>query len=56
MDKHYTLTGKRGVYTAGSDSVVTIGQVQGCDVRIVNRTRYVDVLFAKIVPDRDGEG
>ena len=56
MDKHYTLTGRNGIYTAGSDRVTVIGQQEGCDIRIANRSQYSDVIFAKIIPDRDGIG
>ena len=56
MDKHYILTGKSGIYTAGSNRVTTIGQIPGCDVLVANRTQYVDVMFAKIIPDKDGRG
>lgn len=56
MDKHYTLTGRNGIYTACSNRVTVIGQQDGCDIRIVNHSQYSDVVFAKIVPNLDGNG
>lgn len=56
MDKHYTITGKDGIYTAGSNRVTVIGQQKGCDIKIINHSKYEDVIFAKIIPNRDGDG
>lgn len=56
MDKHYILTGNADIYSAGSSQVTVIGQSEGCDVKIVNNTKYADVIFAKIKPNRDGDG
>lgn len=56
MDKHYTITWRKGLYTAGSNRVTVIGQPDGCDLKIINHTQYEDVVFAKIVPNRDGSG
>lgn len=56
MDKHYTLTGRHGVFSAGSNRVTVIGQSDGCDVKIINHTKYEDVIFAKIKPTRNGDG
>lgn len=56
MDKHYILRSRDRIYTAAGSRVTVIGQSEGCDVRVANRSPYEDVIFAKIVPDRDGEG
>ncbi|MDE5813396.1 MAG: hypothetical protein K2H72_03835, partial [Muribaculaceae bacterium] len=56
MDRHYTLTGKQGIYTAGSNRVTLIGQQEGCDIKIINPTQYEDVIFAKIIPNRGDDG
>lgn len=56
MDRHYTITNSKGIYSAASDRVTTIGQVDGCDIKIINHTPYADELFAKIKPNADGNG
>ena len=56
MDRHYTLSNRKGIYTAGSDRITVIGQVAGCDIQIVNHTDYEDEIFAKIVPNREKDG
>lgn len=56
MDKHYTLTNRKGIFTAGSDRITTIGQPEGCDIRIINHSQYEDEVFAKIVPNREEDG
>lgn len=56
MDKHYTISGKDGIYTAGSNRVTVIGQKEGCDIKIINHTQYEDVIFAKIIPNRENDG
>lgn len=56
MDKHYTLTGRRGIFVAVTDRTTIIGQMDGCDVKIINRTQYEDVIFAKIKPNKDDDG
>ena len=56
MDKHFILTSKTGIYTAGSTRITTIGQTEGCDIRIPNHSPYIDVIFGKILLNRDCEG
>ena len=56
MDKHYTLTGRKGIYTAGSNRATVIGQHEGCDIKIINHSQYEDVIFAKIIPNRENDG
>lgn len=56
MDKHYTITGRNEIYTAGTDKVTFIGQLNGSDIKLPNQTQYVDETFAKIVPNREGDG
>lgn len=56
MDKHYTLSGRNGIYTAVTNRVTVIGQKEGCDVKIINHSQYEDVIFAKIIPNRDDDG
>ncbi len=56
MDKHFTLTSGSNVFSSGSACDVLIGQNIGCDVRIENRTPYIDRPAAKISPDCGGEG
>lgn len=56
MDKHFTLTGRNGIYTAGTNRVTVIGQKDGCDLKIINHSQYEDVIFAKIIPNRNGDG
>lgn len=56
MDRHYTITGKTGIYSAASDQVMIIGQVDGCDMKIINHTPYSDEIFAKIKPNANGDG
>lgn len=56
MDKHYTVSNRNGIYTAGSDCVTVVGQVAGCDIQIVNHTEYEDEILAKIIPNREKDG
>lgn len=56
MDRHYTITNRKGIYSAASNRVTTIGQVDGCDMKIINHTPYADEIFAKIKPNADGDG
>lgn len=56
MDKHYTITGRKGIYIAGTDRTAIIGQTDGCDMKVINHTPYADEIFAKIVPNREGDG
>lgn len=56
MNKHFTLTSRKGIFSAGTDRVTTIGQLDGCDVKINNPTQYADEVFAKIFPNREGDG
>lgn len=56
MDKHYTLRHRTGIFTAAGKRVTVIGQTAGCDLQIPNHSPYEDVVFAKIVPDRDKRG
>lgn len=56
MDKHFTLTSGHTVFASGSECDVLIGQNAGCDIRLENRTPYVDRTVAKISPDKSGEG
>lgn len=56
MDKHYSISGQKGTYVAAGDQVVSIGQTEGCRVRVVNRTQYADETFAKIIPNSDKDG
>lgn len=56
MDKHFTLTSRKNVFTAAGNRVTVIGQSEGCDIKIPNKTGYEDVIFAKIIPDKSGFG
>lgn len=56
MDRHYTITNRKGIFSAGTDRTTTIGQADGCDIKIVNHTRYADEIFARIVPNREKDG
>lgn len=55
-DRHYILRGRSGIYSRPGDADTVIGQCPGCDIRLDNRSRYVDVDFARISPDHDGHG
>lgn len=56
MDKHYTLTARRLIFTANSSGATYIGQMEGCDLRLPNPTPYEDTLWAKIEPNTGSEG
>lgn len=56
MDKHYTITTRKGIYSAATDQTMIIGQIDGCDLKIINHTQYADEIFAKIVPNRESDG
>lgn len=56
MDRHYSISSSKGIYKAGGKQILTIGQVTGCDITVVNHTPYEDEIFAKIVPNREGDG
>lgn len=56
MDKHYTVSTRNGIFSAGSDRVTSIGQVKGCDITVVNHSQYEDEIFAKIIPNREKDG
>lgn len=56
MDRHITITSRRGILSFPGNSPLTIGQMEGCDVLIRNHSKYEDVVFAKIMPTRDNGG
>lgn len=56
VNKHITLSGRSEIHTFPGGATVSIGQTAGCDIRLPNRTQFEDVIFAKIVPDRNGSG
>lgn len=56
MDRHITITLRNRILSFPGASPLTIGQMEGCDVRILNHSQYEDVVFAKILPDCDNEG
>lgn len=55
MNMHFTLTSKSGIYASGNPTT-TIGQSEGCDIRIPNATKYADVIMAKIAANSDNSG
>lgn len=56
MDRHFTITYKQCILAFPGKSAVVIGQTPGCDVLLPNYSQYEDVVFAKISPNRDGDG
>lgn len=56
MDNHFTITYKGTILLFPAKSTVVIGQTQGCDVKLTNNTQYEDIIFAKILPDKAGDG
>jgi len=56
MDRHITITYKGCILAFPGNSPVAIGQTPGCEVRLPNHTQYEDVVFAKIKPNKDGDG
>lgn len=56
MDRHFTITSRRGILSFPGNSPLTIGQMEGCDVQIRNHSQYEDVVFAKILPNKNEDG
>lgn len=56
MDRHFTITSRRGILSFPGNSPLTIGQMEGCDVLIRNHSQYEDVAFAKILPNKNNDG
>lgn len=56
MDRHFTITSRRGILSFPGNSPLTIGQMEGCDVLIRNHSQYDDVVFAKILPNKNKDG
>lgn len=56
MDRHFTITSKRSILSFPGSSPLIIGQMKGCDVLFRNHSQYEDVVFAKILPNRDNDG
>ena len=56
MDRHFTITYKGSILSFPGKSTTAIGQTQGCDVRLPNNSQYEDVVFAKISPNKEGDG
>lgn len=56
MDRHFTISLKDRILSFPGGRPLTIGQMEGCDVIIRNHTQYEDVVFAKILPNRDNDG
>lgn len=56
MDRHFTISQKGSILSFPGKSPVLIGQLPGCDVRLQNTSQYEDVVFAKILPDANGDG
>lgn len=56
MDKHFTISNPKGIFVAGTDRIMKIGQIDGCDLKIINHTQYADEMFAKIIPNRENDG
>lgn len=56
MDRHFTITSRKGILSFPGSSPLTIGQMEGCDVLIRNHSQYEDVVFAKILPNKNNDG
>lgn len=56
MDRHFTITYKGSILSFPGKSTAVIGQTQGCDVLLPNNSQYEDVVFAKILPNKEGNG
>lgn len=56
MDRHFTITSRSGILSFPGSSPLTIGQTEGCDVLIRNHSQYEDVIFARILPNRNNDG
>lgn len=56
MDRHFTITYKGSILSFPGKSTTAIGQTQGCEVRLPNNSQYEDVVFAKISPNKEGDG